>query len=343
MTDRTRPREVFPTGVVAGADAGAAARPALVWAARTAVSYRKPLVVCHSYGHERSYGHEGSYGHGDADLGVARAARDRAWRRAEEGAAVAAATVPEVEVYPWAAAGPVVEVLRSAVRSPTLYVVTARGSGVLLGLVECAAVAPTSGTPVVLVRRRGPDAVPSDGGQVVVGVDGTERGTALVGRAFEMAAGRGAGLVAVPVPPSRSAGVAQPRVDESSRVDGFSRANGASRADGSSKADGPGAPTQTVVEGVVASFAVAWPEVEVTIAEGDGTIAGPLRVVRPSDLLLVGSVGGGRGGVVERLGSTLGCVALNRARCPVALVPLPADVPLTTAAASGVEVAGGQR
>jgi hypothetical protein len=282
------------------------------------------LVVCHAYGHR-----------GGSDLEEARAARDRAWRRAEEGAAFAAAAVPEVEARPWAAAGPVVEVLRSAVRSPTLYVVAARGSGVLLGLVDSATAAPRA--PVVLVRRRGPSAafasVPPDGGQVVVGVDGTARGTALVGRAFEIAAGRRAGLVAVPVPP-RAADEATGR----QTVPGSGPEGGVSRWVG----HGAGAaPTPALVEEVVAGLASAWPQVEVTVAEGDGTIAGPLRVVRPSDLLAVGSLHDRRAGVAERLGSALGCVALNRARCPVALVPLPAD--LTAASVVGGAAAVGQR
>jgi len=306
-------------GVVAGARTPVD-KAVLAWAARTAVASRKPLVVCHAYGHQ-----------GASDLREARAARDRAWRRAEEGAAFATAAVPEVEAHPWAAAGPVVEVLRNAVRSPSWYVVAARGNGVLLGLVDAAAGTPT--TPVVLVRRRGPAAafanVPPDSGQVIVGVDGTAWGTVLVSRALEIAAGLGAGLVAVPVPSSAPMRALARRPAE--------LATSVSRPFGTGAA-----PPPAVVEDLVAEQALAWPWVEVTIADGDGTIAGPLRIARPSDLLAVGSLHGSRAGVAERLGSALGCVALNRARCPVALVPIPAEcgVPRIPAPRSWRPVAG---
>jgi nucleotide-binding universal stress UspA family protein len=93
----------------------------------------------------------------------------------------------------------------------TLVVVGARGTGgfpeLLTGSVS-AQVAAHAHAPVVVVRRTGEATVPAPG-QVVVGVDGSERADAAIGFAFEEADARGCALLAVyawDVPPQHNLG-----------------------------------------------------------------------------------------------------------------------------------------
>jgi len=114
------------TAVVVGVDASAAARNAVSWAAREAAIRALPLVVSHAYALDA----------GQRDLDLARVARERAWRRADEGVAAALTAVPGLEASAWAAPGALAQVLDAAVEDPALFVVAARGRGVLLSLLR---------------------------------------------------------------------------------------------------------------------------------------------------------------------------------------------------------------
>lgn len=337
--------------VVVTFDGVAVANPALHWAAREAVLRQLPLVVVQAYG-ERSRtdrrladgpeaggpGPDDGQGAVDDDEGGTPTTRERAWRLADAAVAAAVAVQPTLQAYAWAAAGPLPDVLGQAVADPALVVVGTRGRGVLLAFLRGAHRAGQEGRPVppvVLTRQdsRAPRPMPvglpgpsglsgppagdgppvGDGqlldgldgldGHVVVGVDGGASTCAVVGFGFDVAARRGARLLAVPVPP---------RGDK-----WWTRAL-------DTHVHGVSAPGVDAVEALLAPHRLAYPGVDVTVAHGDGTVAGPLRIARPPDLLVVGSRDGGVSGL---LGSTLGCTAINRARCPVALVPVPAGEP----------------
>ena len=296
------------TAVVVGVDASAAARNAVSWAAREAAIRALPLVVSHAYALDA----------GQRDLDLARVARERAWRRADEGVAAALTAVPGLEASAWAAPGALAQVLDAAVEDPALFVVAARGRGVLLSLLRRSSEEETrSGTrPVVFVRRPatvsrpGPDpqvvwgiADPSGAGWPGGGRDGAgaprgARWDAAARFAFHAARLRDARLVVVPVPRS-----------------------------------GSGAPDIEGVRAALAPHRATWPDVDVVVVPGDGTVAGPLRMVRQPDLLVIGS--GETGGLGAVLGGALGCLAVNRARCPVVLVPEAQDPPASRTVARG--------
>lgn len=329
MTGR-QPRPV--RAVVVTFDGVALANLALHWAAREAVLRQLPLVVVQAYGERPrtdrrpadgpvagELGPDDGQGAVDDDEGGTPTTRERAWRLADAAVATAVAVQPTLQAYAWAAAGPLPDVLGQAVADPALVVVGTRGRGVLLAFLRGAHRAGREGRPVppvVLVRQDSRSARPMpvglsglpvgdwhllDGldGHVVVGVDAGASTRAVVGFGFDVAARRGARLLAVPVPP---------RGDK-----WWTRAL-------DTHVHGVSAPGFDAVEVLLAPHRSAYPDVEVTVAAGDGTVAGPLRIARPPDLLVVGSRDAGVSGL---LGSTLGCTAINRARCPVALVPVP--------------------
>ncbi|MET9022757.1 universal stress protein [Actinopolymorpha sp. NPDC004070] len=346
--------------VVVTFDGVALASPALHWAAREAVLRQLPLVVVQAYGErprtdrrpaDGPVGSESGPGDGqravDDDEGGTPTTRERAWRLADAAVATAVALQPTLQAYAWAAAGPLPDVLGQAVADPALVVVGTRGRGVLLAFLRGAHRAGREGRPVppvVLARQDSRSARPTSTGltgltsltgltglpnlpelpglqgppalsglpvgdghlldgldaHVVVGVDGGASTRAVMGFGFDVAARRGARLLAVPVPP---------RGDK-----WWTRAL-------DTHVHGVSAPAVDEVEALLVSHRSAFPDVEVAVAQGDGTVAGPLRIARPPDLLVVGSRDAGVSGL---LGSTLGCTAINRARCPVALVPVPA-------------------
>lgn len=311
------------TAIVVAIEGIALAHPALFWAAREAALRRSPLVVVHAYGDRRQldrYDAElsGAAGHDVGETEESRrtsgnegpepTARARAWRVAEAGAASATSMVPEVEAHALAVHGPVSEMLWQAVPDPTLVVVGVRGRGVLSALLRAADAATDAGIeprPVVLARRGSRSGLPVLDGHVVLGVDDSARSEAVIRFGFAAAALRGARLLAVPVPPRGDVWWAR---HHNTALHGMS------------------APGLEAVEAILEPHAAEHPGVDVTVAHGDGTVAGPLRIARHPDLLVVGSRGGR--GISGLLGSTLGCTAINRAYCPVALVPVPSRVDL---------------
>ena len=176
--------------VVAGVDGSQSALRAARWAAREAARRRVPLRLVHAYGIPVGYPP------GFVDWHVlheALLARGRGWLEqarlaAEETAAGLVIEVGEVQ-------GGAVPVLVGESARAGLVVLGTRGlggfSGLLVGstAVELAAHARC---PVVTVR--GADA---GTGPVVVGVDGTSAGDAVIAFAFAAASARGTGLVAV--------------------------------------------------------------------------------------------------------------------------------------------------
>jgi len=112
---------------------------------------------------------------------------------------VAAHVRPEVETTTEVEIGAPLEVLGSESRRAQLLVLGDRGLGGFAGLVlgsVAVGLAAHGGCPVVIVRGdRG--AVGSDEGPVVVGIDGSPVSEAALAFAFDAAAARGVGLVAV--------------------------------------------------------------------------------------------------------------------------------------------------
>jgi nucleotide-binding universal stress UspA family protein len=111
-------------------------------------------------------------------------------------ARVAADTRPDVETTTQVAIGAPIEVLASEARRAQLLVLGDRGLGGLAGLVlgsVAVALAAQGACPVVIVRGD----IGRQEGPVVVGVDGSPLSEAALGFAFDAAAARSVGLVAV--------------------------------------------------------------------------------------------------------------------------------------------------
>jgi hypothetical protein len=112
-----------PGAIVAGVHDGSSARGAVIWAARAARDRRLPLVVCHAY----------QPGRARTGRELECAARNRAWRTAEDWARAAGTEVPGVVTTAWVAAGTPSEVIADAVEEPELIVVGFRTHGRLAG------------------------------------------------------------------------------------------------------------------------------------------------------------------------------------------------------------------
>jgi nucleotide-binding universal stress UspA family protein len=165
-----------PGAIVVGVHDGSSGRGAVLWAARAARNRRRSLVVCHAYQPRGRTGRE-----------LECAARNRAWRTAEDSERAARTEVPGVEVMSWVAAGTPSEVIANAVEEPELIVVGFRTHGRLAGdllaslwaradvVPICPVVAVPSGTGVLRRsaakgrRRRDQRGL---GGRVVVAVTG---------------------------------------------------------------------------------------------------------------------------------------------------------------------------
>jgi nucleotide-binding universal stress UspA family protein len=180
--------------VVVGYDASEHADAALDWAAREAAGRGAPLKVLYAANYSGVL-----VGPAGAGAWLPSEAQLVAHEIAEEGAARALKTAPDVDVEAVTAMSGAVAALTDASRSAAVVVVGTRGHGErigsLLGSVAFG-VAAHAGCPVVVVRGRSADAVGPDH-PVVVGVDGSPGADAAVDRGAQVAAGSGAELVLV--------------------------------------------------------------------------------------------------------------------------------------------------
>jgi nucleotide-binding universal stress UspA family protein len=178
--------------ICVGVDGSPASQSALRWAAGEAATHSGELVVIHAYDW-RVVGARAQVGGAVADQ-----ARSTADTIVETAVEQARAQAPGVKVRGQAALGAPGPMLVSASETFDLTVVGSRGRGgfasLLLGSVG-QHVATHAAGPVVVVRGR-PDATV---GPIVVGVDGSPAGDHAVRMAFEEAAQRGVGVLAVRV------------------------------------------------------------------------------------------------------------------------------------------------
>ncbi len=300
-----------PGGIVVGVDDGRSAHGAVIWAARAAAARDLPLVVCHAYGpRSPRAGHE-----------LECAARNRAWRTAQDGVDVARAEAPTVRAEAWVAPGEPAQVLVGAVVAPELVVVGFRARGRLAAgllatfgartdlLAPCPVVAVPArmGTP----RRRlpGPRGRGDKSGshpQIVLATTGS-RGSAEGADAVRRFA-------------HEEAALSGSRVIEAADLDAMT---------GAAAEPGPGRNADLAVGLVVVGL----------VAVGTDVESAPALLRTP---------GRGRGEPLETppattLGAALGYGALRRLGAPVAVVPVAstsgtraADAPVTAARAGHV-------
>ena len=292
-------------GVVVGVDGTASARHALLWAAHEAALRGCPLVVA------RAYRHLGW----PADEAVEEANREHAWRLVRHEAAVAAAAERDLETVPYAAFGPVREVLHGTGVHPELFVVGCRGRGeVASALLGSTGVdlARLPMRPVVVVR--GPAAQRRPGpfaGHVVVGVDHSVRSQSALAFGFDEAARRGLPLAAV-------------HVGVHGALDAWRDLRF-----GELYEERP-EPDWQVLQAAVEPFQPLYPRVPVKIVVHEApAAAGLLRAAAGAELLVVSTAGHSRiGGAV---GGSVSRAMVTRAPCPVAVVPSPAAISLAGA------------
>lgn len=287
------------TDVIVGIDGSAPSRAALRWAAAEAHRRDAPLRVLIAY--EWAWLGARFAASGELD----EAAREQIAEVQAEAVAEAAAVAPGLTVTGAAVHGGAARTLLDAADSAALVVVGNRGRGgfasLLLGSVSQQVATHASG-PVVVVRGRGDTA----SGPVVVGVDGSASAEYALGVAFEEAAMRDAGLVAIRAHPLpvRSWGVGVPlAVHDAEQVKATER---------------------KALEESVAGWRERYPQVQAETLLADGN---PVHVLvdvsRNAQLVVVGTRGhGGFGGTL--LGS-VGLELLHHADCPVLIARTPRD------------------
>lgn len=186
-----------PQAILAGVDGSPSALHAVQWAAREAARRHVPLRLFHA----------GVVPPAATSAVDALVEQGHQWLRQAEWAARDLA--PGIDVARELRVGGAAARLIDESRTARLVVLGSRGlggfAGMLVGSVS-SAVAAHGHCPVVVVRGRRPQDPPPEGGPVVVGVDGTPVSDAAVEFAFDEAALRGVGLVAVHTWADMSAG-----------------------------------------------------------------------------------------------------------------------------------------
>jgi nucleotide-binding universal stress UspA family protein len=281
--------------IVVGTDGTESSTAAVVWAAEEARRRRRPLRIVHTYDWEW---HESRFDIGNEYLDVCRQLADAVVSAETRQAHMAAANLEiQAEVISGHADARLLEVAQFA----ELMVLGSRGrggfAGLLLGSVS-ERVATHAPCPVVVVR--GHNAAEAHG-RVVVGVDDTPNADLVLEAAFDAAAARSAGLLALrsymPAIPLWLAGLAAVEVD---------------------------LPEQDVAQGVrldevLDPWREKYPEVPVGVVLTQGSVAAALVAAsRTAQLVVVGSRG--RGVVAGTLLGSTGLQLLHHADCPVYLV-----------------------
>jgi nucleotide-binding universal stress UspA family protein len=283
--------------VVVGVDGSDSALEATRWAAREAVRRRATLRLLAATDWPRG-GYVGEVGAG-YHAAFVEIARDNA----EAAAAAAREAAPGVETEHQVVIGFPVPVLRSESRRAELIALGDRGLGGVAGLlVGSVAVGLTSSAacPVVVVRGAAvPDADPRP---VVVGVDGSPLSEAALGFAFEAAAARRVGLVAVHT-------WSDLIVDPAAVPLGWAAVDWAAVE----------ADEREVLGERLAGWCTTYPDVPVErVVRRDRPAPALLEQAAAAQLVVVGSRG--RGSVAGLLLGSVGHALLHRAPCPVAIV-----------------------
>lgn len=280
--------------VVVGVDGSDSARRALVWATGEARRRKVGLHLVTAFAWAAPHGRTGLSERYRTEL------MDRAGRQVlAEAVAAAKEVAPGLEMTSELVVGPPVAVLGEQARHAQLLVVGSRGlggvTGLLLGSVAVALAAHAS-CPMVVVRGEDrPDAADLPVG---IGVDGSPTSEAALAFAFEAAAVRGVGLVAV-----------------HTWADVEFRPGMAPLVDWSSIAEDE----EVVLAERLAGWSTKYPDVPVRrVVQRDGAATALVELSRDAQLVVVGSRGRG-----QLSGLLLGSVShgvLHRSHCPVAVV-----------------------
>lgn len=277
--------------VVVGVDGSVSAMQAVRWGAVEAERHGVPLRLVSAVG-----GDVAVVPHPELVQPYEEVLVERARTALADCAATVARDTPDVRVETLLVSGHPVAVLRDQAREALMVVIGDRGwsrvEGVIAGSVSVA-LATHAGCPVVVVR--GAD---REGAPVIVGVDGSATSEAAVAFAYEAAAFRQVGLVAVYAWSDQFADpLLIPMTDTAAMNDQGRR----------------------ILAERLAGWADKYPDVEVErVVARDRPAHALLRQADRGQLVVVGSRGRG-----ELVGLVLGSVSntlLHRSPCPVAVV-----------------------
>ncbi|MFF0814887.1 universal stress protein [Rhodococcus sp. NPDC003318] len=284
--------------VVVGVDGSTSAYAAVAWAAREAQLHRCALRIVSAVGALGPYDEISL----PPDYFVK---RDEVIRgHLDEASAIARTTYPDAahaEITTAILEGGERQALIEASKSARMVVVGSRGLGqmtaVLAGSVATALGAHAH-SPVVVIR--GHAGQTSDTGSVVVGVDGTDNSRPALATAFEEAALRGVGVVAVHTWSQFS--------QSSVFVDQLGLSSDAS-----------GVAEQAVLAESLAGWSECYPQTRVDRVVAQGKPARELQErSADAELLVVGSRG--RGGLAGMLLGSTSAELLHTATCPLMIV-----------------------
>jgi nucleotide-binding universal stress UspA family protein len=288
---------VVPGTIVVGVDGSLHAKRALTWAAKQAVLEGRPLLVVHAAGQGdvRSAAWAGVEGAVLYDLRDVLAAAGELVR---EAAADVESAHPGLEVHRLSLMGDPRQVLVELSEHAHLVVIGSRGRGtfrsLLLGSVSVS-VAKHAHCPVVVTRPGGHGLV-SDG--VLVGADGTRESLPVIEFAFRQASLFGLPLTVMHTTFDVAAAVAVTEHAAYTTPDDL----------------------RLVLSESVAGFREKFPDVHVELSLGMGLVDECLtRGSRPRDLIVVGRHAAH--GLSRLLAGSVSTAVLERASCPVAIVP----------------------
>ncbi|HEX6343261.1 universal stress protein [Umezawaea sp.] len=281
--------------IVVGVDGSESALDAVRWAAAECARHRVPLRLVHGYvlpvgGYPEivltSYGVRESM-----------AALARGWL--EAGVAAARSTAPDVDVETDSVLDGVVPTLIRESKRARMVVLGSRGLGAFTGMLlgsTAVALAAHGKCPVVVVRGAA-----TEGGPVVVGVDGTPASEAAIAFAFEAASTREAPLTAV-------LSWTDVRVDSA-----FTEAR--ITIDWSQVEE----EEERLLAQRLAGWQEKYPDVRVErLVLRDRPVHALLRLAETAQLLVVGSRG--RGGFTGMLLGSTSQALVHHSHCPVAVV-----------------------
>ncbi|MFD8496775.1 universal stress protein [Amycolatopsis sp. NPDC059657] len=186
----------FTHPIVVGVDGSASSLHAACWAADEAAWRKAPLRLVHAVSRPAL-----AYGGGAGLPDEFSAALEADGRQYLADACALVLTLhPELPVEIDLAAGEAVASLLELSHSAQLMVLGSSGQGGFTGLLTgstAVALVARGHCPVAVIRGRQASEKPPSSGPVVVGVDGSEISDVAIATAFEEAASRGVGLVAV--------------------------------------------------------------------------------------------------------------------------------------------------
>ncbi|MFC4059246.1 universal stress protein [Planomonospora corallina] len=291
-------------GVVVGYDGSDFSMQALDWAMDECELRRSPLTVTHAW--RWPYGDAPE----EARLHLRKAADHVLYHGAECARSCSAVGAVTADLYEGSASGRLVELSEGA----DVVVVGSRGLGSLARSVVgsvTAHVAAHARAPVVVVRGPGPIPVPAEPGPVVLGLDPAAPDE-VVEFAFREAALRRLRLAAV-----HAAGPEPMRPPAAEPVPGSGGAEPGAGGGGTA-----GGAVRERMEERLAPWRERYPDVPVETRVVAGPARETLEDASAGAVLLVVSAGGSRR--PGRLG-TVAREMIEGSRCPVAVVPVPAD------------------